>query len=267
MQTSNRLLSLDVFRGLTIAFMILVNCPGDWGNVYGPLLHAEWHGCTPTDLVFPFFLFIVGIAIAYSLEKRKAEGADRKKIYRKILSRTLWIIGIGLLLSGAFKFNLATWRIPGVLTRIGLVYGICALIYMVTSTRQQLWVAVGCLLAYWGLMTLIPVPGQGYASLEMGKDLGAWLDRLLLDGHLWSQAKTWDPEGLLSTIPSVGTCLAGVLRVLGCAGKWRSMQNGRPCSPLASCWWWLDCCGGRFSPSTKKYGRAAMCCTTVVGPC
>ena len=184
MPSTSRLLSLDVFRGLTIAFMILVNCPGDWGSTYGPLLHADWHGCTPTDLVFPFFLFIVGIAIAFSLERRKAEGADKKKLYRKILTRTLWIIGIGLFLNGAFKFDFATWRIPGVLTRIGLVYGICALIYMVTTTRQQFWIAIGCLLSYWGLMTLIPVPGQGYASLEMGKDLGAWFDRTLLSGPL-----------------------------------------------------------------------------------
>ncbi len=219
MSNTKRLLSLDVFRGLTIAFMILVNCPGDWGSVYGPLLHADWHGCTPTDLVFPFFLFIVGIAIAYSLERRKAEGADRRKIYRKIISRTLWIIGIGLLLNGAFKFDLATWRIPGVLTRIGLVYGVCALMYMVTTTRQQFWIALGCLLGYWGLMTLIPVPGQGYASLEMGKDLGAWLDRTLLGGHLWSQAKTWDPEGLLSTLPALGSCIAGIL-----AGTWIRKQ-------------------------------------------
>ena len=252
MSTTKRLLSLDVFRGLTIAFMILVNCPGDWGSVYGPLLHADWHGCTPTDLVFPFFLFIVGIAIAYSLERRKAEAADHKKIYRKIVSRTLWIIGIGLFLNGAFKFNLATWRIPGVLTRIGLVYGICALLYMLTTTRQQFWVGVGCLLGYWGLMTLIPVPGQGYASLEMGKDLGAWLDRLLLDGHLWSQAKTWDPEGLLSTIPSVGTCIAGML-----AGTWmrRKMEEYAKWSAMFAIGFLLVVVGlwwGEFFPINKK---------------
>jgi len=215
MQTQKRLLSLDVFRGLTIAIMILVNCPGDWGNTYELLLHAEWHGCTPTDLVFPFFLFIVGIAIAFSLSRRKEDGADKRQIFRKILTRTLWIIGIGLFLNGAFKFNLSTWRIPGVLPRIGLVYGICAAIYMLTNVRQLFWIAVGCLLAYWGLMTLVPVPGQGSASLEMGKDLGAWLDRLLMGGHLWSQAKTWDPEGILSTLPALGTCFGGIL-----AGTW-----------------------------------------------
>ena len=215
MSTTKRLLSLDVFRGLTIAFMILVNCPGSWSSVYGMLLHAEWHGCTPTDLVFPFFLFIVGIAISFSLSRRKAESADKGKIYRKIISRTLWIIGIGLLLNGAFKFNLATWRIPGVLFRIGIVYGICAMIYMVTTARQQLWIAAAFLLGYWALMTLVPVPGQGYASLEMGKDLGAWLDRLVFGGHVWRHAKTWDPEGLLSTVPALATCIGGIL-----AGTW-----------------------------------------------
>ena len=217
--TTNRLLSLDVFRGLTIGFMILVNCPGDWGHVYGPLLHADWHGCTPTDLVFPFFLFIVGIAITFSLTRRKAAGEN---VYKKILTRTLWIVGIGVLLNGAFKFDLATWRIPGVLTRIGIVYGVCALLFMKFNARQLLWIAVGCLLGYWALMTLVPVPGQGHASLEMGKDLGAWLDRQIFGDHLWRYAKTWDPEGLLSTLPALATCIAGIL-----TGNWlrRNMEE------------------------------------------
>ncbi len=208
MEPAKRLLSLDVFRGLTVAFMILVNCPGNWETTYRALLHAEWHGNTPTDEVFPFFLFIVGIAITFSLTRRKEAGEN---VYRKILTRTLWIVGIGILLNGAPHFDLATWRIPGVLTRIGIVYGICAVLFMNATPRQQLYFAIGCLLLYWGLQTLVPVPGQGYPSLEPGKDLGSWLDRTIFGNHLWSESKTWDPEGLLSTIPSLATCIAGML--------------------------------------------------------
>lgn len=215
MDTGKRLLSLDVFRGMTIALMILVNCPGDWGTTYRALLHAEWHGFTPTDMVFPFFLFIVGIAILFSLSRRKAEGANRGQIYTKIISRTLWIIGIGLFLNLLFKFNFSTWRLPGVLQRIGLVYGITAIIFLNTNIRQQFWILIALLLSYWAMMTLIPVPGQGFASLEKGQDLGAWIDRIFLTGHMWSQSKTWDPEGLFSTIPAIGTCLVGVL-----TGEW-----------------------------------------------
>ncbi|MFQ5446572.1 MAG: acyltransferase family protein [Saprospiraceae bacterium] len=215
MDTSKRLLSLDVFRGLTIAFMILVNCAGNEATTYRALLHADWHGNTPTDEVFPFFLFIVGIAIIFSLSKRKLAGANTAQIYKKIFTRTLWIVGIGVFLNGAPEFDLATWRIPGVLTRIGIVYGICAFLYMKTTTRQQLWIAVGCLLGYWALMTLVPVPGYGVASLEPDSNLGAWLDRSIFGNHLWSASKTWDPEGLLSTIPSIATCLAGIL-----TGEW-----------------------------------------------
>jgi predicted acyltransferase len=226
MDTAKRLQALDVFRGLTIALMILVNCPGNWETTYRALLHAEWHGNTPTDEVFPFFLFIVGIAITFSLTKRKAA---EENVYKKILTRTLWIVGIGVFLNGAPGFDLATWRIPGVLTRIGIVYGICSVIFMNTSIRQQFWIAVGCLLGYWALMTLVPVPGLGYATLEEGKDLGAWLDRLLLTGHLYGQTVVYDPESILGTIPSVATCLAGVLtghwvrRKITDLDKWSAM--------------------------------------------
>jgi predicted acyltransferase len=215
MDTTKRLLSLDVFRGLTIALMILVNCPGNGDTTYRALLHAEWNGNTPTDEVFPFFLFIVGIAIIFSLSKRKLAGANRAQIYKKILTRTLWIVGIGVFLNGAPEFDLATWRIPGVLTRIGIVYGICAVIFMSTNARQQLWIAVGCLLGYWAIMALVPAPGQGFVSMEPGQDIGAWLDRAIFGNHLYGQTKTWDPEGLLSTIPSIATCLAGIL-----TGEW-----------------------------------------------
>lgn len=249
MPTAKRLLSLDVFRGLTIAFMILVNCPGNWSHVYGPLLHAEWHGCSPTDLVFPFFLFIVGIAITFSLSRRRREGG---KVYRKILTRTLWIVGIGLLLNGMFKFDFATWRVPGVLFRIGLVYGTCALLFMVTNAHQQFWIGMGCLFAYWGLQTLVPVPGQGFASLEPGQDLGAWLDRLLLDGHLWGQSKTWDPEGLLSTLPALGTCIAGML-----TGFWlrQKKEDGQKWTAIFAVGFLLTLAGllwGEVFPINKK---------------
>lgn len=219
MDTTKRLLSLDVFRGLTVAFMILVNNAGSLPTAYPPLLHAQWNGCTPTDLVFPFFLFIVGIAITFSLTKRKEAGEN---VYRKILVRAAWIVGIGVFLNGAPHFNLENWRIPGVLTRIGIVYGITAVIFMNTSVRQQVWIAVACLLSYWGLMTLVPVPGTGVASLAEGEDLGAWLDRLIFGNHLYAYTKTWDPEGMLSTITSVATCLGGVL-----TGEWvrRKMED------------------------------------------
>lgn len=217
-----RLLSLDAFRGITIAGMILVNNPGSWSHVYAPLLHAEWHGVTPTDWVFPFFLFIVGVSIAYALGKRKAAGTDRSKLIKKIVKRTLIIFGIGLFLNAFPFFKLSTVRIPGVLQRIALVYGAASLLFVYLNPRQLFWAGVGCLLAYWGLMTLVPVPGGIAPNLEASTNLGAWLDRSLLDGHLWVQSKTWDPEGLLSTLPAIATGISGIL-----GGLWlRSDKDG-----------------------------------------
>lgn len=216
-----RLESLDVFRGLTIAGMILVNNPGSWDAVYAPLLHADWHGCTPTDLVFPFFLFIVGVAIPLALIKRIERGDQSSAILKKILWRTLLIFGIGLFLSGFPYFKLSGIRIPGVLQRIALVYGACALIYMKTSWRSQAWIGVALLLLYWLLMTVIPVPGFGSPSLAPEYNLGAWLDRLILEGHLWQQSKVWDPEGLLSTLPAIVTGIIGML-----TGTWVLEKRG-----------------------------------------
>jgi len=214
MDQQQRLLSLDIFRGITIAGMILVNNPGTWDEVYAPLLHADWHGVTPTDWIFPFFIFIVGVAIAYALGKRK-EQVNRKALIQKIVKRTLIICGIGLFLNGFPYFNLGTIRIPGVLQRIALVYGATSMLFLYLNPRQLFWVGVGCLLGYWGLMTLVPVPGVGAPNLEPSTNLGAWLDRTVMNGHLWSQSKTWDPEGLLSTLPAIGTGISGVL-----AGLW-----------------------------------------------
>ncbi len=218
---NNRLLSLDVFRGLTIAGMILVNNPGSWNTIYAPLRHARWHGATPTDWIFPFFLFIVGVAIPLALGRRLERGDDRGAIVRKILRRTLLIFVIGLVLNAFPFFDLSTVRIPGVLQRIALVYGVCALLFVYTRPRTQWIVAGGLLLFYWGLMTLVPVPGGYPPNLEADTNLGAWLDRTLMEGHLWSQSRTWDPEGLLSTLPAVVTGLSGIF-----TGRW--MLSERP---------------------------------------
>ncbi|GAA4448572.1 DUF5009 domain-containing protein [Nibrella saemangeumensis] len=205
---ATRLLSLDVFRGITVAGMILVNNPGDWGHVYAPLLHAPWHGWTPTDLIFPFFLFIVGVSITYALG---GPIGQQKGVAGKILRRSLVLFGLGLFLNLFPKFDFATFRIPGVLQRIALVYLACSLIYLRTSTRAQSRLIVILLIAYWLLLTVVPVPGVGYANMEPTTNLGAWLDRTLLEGHLWASAKVWDPEGLLSTLPAIATGLSGVL--------------------------------------------------------
>jgi predicted acyltransferase len=212
MEVSNRLLALDLFRGITIAGMILVNTPGSWEHVYPPLLHADWHGCTPTDWVFPFFLFMVGVAIPLALGRRLDEGANRQQIMLKILRRTLIIFGLGLFLNLFPRFDFATVRIPGVLQRIALVYFFCSLIFVyVRNWRTQAWLTGGILLSYWVLMTLMPVPDGNPPNLQPETNLGAWLDRFLLgSNHLWKQSLTWDPEGILSTLPAIGTGMMGV---------------------------------------------------------
>lgn len=208
---SNRLLSLDVFRGITIMGMILVNNPGTWSAIYPPLKHAPWHGCTPTDWIFPFFLFIVGVAITLSLSKRKQQGAPKGKLYGKIFYRAGMLFLLGLLLAGFWEYDLSTIRIPGVLQRIGVVYLITAILFLNFDFKKLVYIGVACLIVYWFLMTLVPVPGVGYPNLEPETNLAAWLDNLLLGGHLWSGTKVWDPEGILSTIPAIGTCIMGVL--------------------------------------------------------
>lgn len=216
---NERLISLDVFRGITIAGMILVNNPGTWGEIYPPLKHAPWHGCTPTDLIFPFFLFIVGVAITLSLTKRKERGDDQKKLILQILRRSATLFLLGMILQTFPLFNLETGglidfskaRIPGVLQRIAVVYFFASLIFLKFDLKMQAMLGAAFLLVYWALMTLIPVPGVGYANLEPTTNLAAYLDNLLLGGHLWSGTKVWDPEGILSTIPAISTALCGVM--------------------------------------------------------
>jgi predicted acyltransferase len=219
-EKSNRLISLDIFRGITIAGMILVNNPGS-DKTYPALEHAAWNGCTPTDLIFPFFLFIVGVAITLSLTKRKERGDDLNKMIFQIFKRSLSIFFIGLFLAafpffsitdnGFQWFDFSTIRIPGVLQRIALVYFITSVIFLKTNVKTQAIIAGALLIIYWGLMTLIPVPGVGYPNLEPATNLGAWLDNLILHGHLWKYSKVWDPEGLLSSMPAISTALFGAL--------------------------------------------------------
>jgi predicted acyltransferase len=197
--------------------MILVNNPGSWSTIYAPLKHAEWNGCTPTDLIFPFFLFIVGVSISYALGSKK-DNTSQSKLLFTALKRALILFGLGLFLNLFPKVfidpieALSTVRIPGVLQRIAIVFFVTALIFIKTNQKTQIRLFFGILIAYWALMTLVPVPAIGYANLEKETNLGAWLDRTILtEAHLWKSAKTWDPEGILSTLPAVATGLFGVL--------------------------------------------------------
>jgi predicted acyltransferase len=216
----SRLLSLDVFRGLTVAAMVLVNNPGTWRAVYGPLRHADWHGWTPTDLVFPFFLFIVGVAIPLALGPRLDASEPRGSLVGKIVRRAAVVFALGLLLHGIPGFDFATIRIPGVLQRIAVCYLIAVLLFLVTGWRAQAAVTAGALLGYWAALTLVPVPGFGAGDLGKEGNLAAWLDRLALGPHIWKAARVYDPEGILSTAPATATTLLGVL-----AGHWIRAQR------------------------------------------
>ena len=208
-----RLLSLDVFRGATIAAMILVNNPGSTA-AYWPLKHAQWNGWTPTDLIFPFFLFIVGVSLVFSFESRMRRGDSRRALVLHTLRRSATIFVIGLLLNGLPHFDPASWRIPGVLQRIAVAYLAAALITLYSSRRARVaWIAA-LLLGYWLLMRFVPVPGYGVPHrdiplLDPMANLAAHLDRKLMSGHLWEGTR--DPEGVLSTLPAIATVLCGVL--------------------------------------------------------
>lgn len=206
-----RLESLDVFRGATIAAMILVNNPGSFQTAYAPLLHAQWNGWTFTDVIFPSFLWIAGVAMTLSFRKRMERGEDRATLLRHALRRAAIIFGLGLFLNAFPHFQLATLRIPGVLQRIAVCYLAAAAILLYTSVRAQLAILVSLLAGYWILMKTVPVPGYGAGVLEPQGNLAQWIDSRVLAGHMWSHTKTWDPEGILSTLPSIATVLFGVL--------------------------------------------------------
>ncbi|MDQ1164701.1 acyltransferase family protein [Flavobacterium sp. SORGH_AS_0622] len=258
----DRIISVDVLRGLTVLLMTLVNNPGSWSYVYPILDHAKWNGCTLADLVFPFFIFIVGIAVPLAMPVKK----DNAENITKVITRSLRIFCLGLFLSYFYSIhfmglqpgitllcirlfftflvgyaligdfnpktknilaviifviliglaysgheNFAKIRLLGVLQRIGIVYFFVSFIYLKTSIKTQAILSVSILLGYWALMTLVPVPGIGYPNLEVGTNLASWLDSVLLENHMYIETKTWDPEGLLSTLPVIGNGLIGLL--------------------------------------------------------
>ncbi|MBF0131386.1 MAG: DUF5009 domain-containing protein [Magnetococcales bacterium] len=215
-----RLLALDVLRGITFAGMMLVNNAGDWNYFYSPLRHAAWHGWTLADMVFPFFLWIVGLSLTLSLSRRRHQGATVGEVCRHLLARSLLIFGLGLFLSGfpfglAFDhhFSWATMRIPGVLQRIAICYGVVGLLVLTTSVRTQ-WILTWLIVILsWLLLVLVPVPGFGAGDLTPEGNLARFIDAMVLAGHTWTAAPAagFDPEGLFSTLPAMATCLFGVL--------------------------------------------------------
>ena len=239
-----RLLSLDAFRGFTIACMILVNFPGTWEHVYGPLLHVEWNGLTPTDLIFPSFIFMVGVSIAFAYRKRIDAGHSKAQMRNKIIVRAVSIYLVGMFLNviepivrfflnfsenmqNPEKFALLQhWllyeiRYTGVLHRIALVFLVCGLLFLYARVRTQVWLCIFFLLGYFCVCTMIPTPGQDKVVFEPGNNIVSWVDSKLLPGKVWwnpdnherpwnPEMTPWDPEGILSTFPSFSTCLIGV---------------------------------------------------------
>ena len=230
MGESARLASLDALRGFAIASMMLVNNPGDWKHLHAPLAHAPWNGWTFTDLVFPFFLFASGVAMRLSVDRRAAEGTSRPRLLASATRRALVIFLVGVALNFVPSFDPATVRIPGVLQRIALCAFIAAPLVIWGGWRSTL-AAIAALFALYAVpMLLVPVPGDdgvvAAGRLEPGRDFGAWLDRLALGNHLWSQSRTWDPEGLVSTLPAVASLLFGAL-----AGAWLGRRDDRRRAP------------------------------------
>lgn len=211
MSTTQRLVSLDAFRGATIAAMIFVNNAGSFKPTYEPLKHVPWHGWVFADCIMPSFLWIVGVAMTLSFAKRVERGDSKSALMMHSVRRGAIIIALGLFLYLIPDFDFAHMRIPGVLQRIGVCYIICSAIFLYSTWRGVLGWLVGCLVAYWLMMTLIPVPGYGPGVLTPMGNFAGYVDRLFLHDHMWRSSNEWDPEGILSTIPSISTMLFGVM--------------------------------------------------------
>jgi predicted acyltransferase len=205
-----RLVSLDAFRGATMALMVLVNTPGG-PDSYGPLNHSEWNGWTITDMVFPSFLWIVGVAITLSLGKRIESGVPKSRLFLQVLRRACVIFCLGLISYAPPDFNLSTQRLLGVLQRIAICYLIACAIYLTTRWRTQIVWIVALLASYWLIMMLAPAPGYGAGDLAVGHNIANYVDRIVLGAHNYKHTKDWDPEGIISTLPSIATALLGVM--------------------------------------------------------
>lgn len=235
MDNTRRLVSLDAFRGATIAAMVLVNDPGSDEQIYSQLKHASWNGCTFTDWIFPFFLFIVGVSMTFSFAKRIEQGTDRRTLITHIIRRAVIIFLLGLWVNGFpfwfdSSFSVATLRIPGVLQRIAVCYLAASFIFLKTRVKGQTAWILSLLASYWLLVKLIPVPGYGAGLIEPKGNLVGYIDSALLAGHTWvyAPAPGFDPEGILSTLPALATTLIGVV-----AGQW--IRSERP-GPEKTSW-------------------------------
>jgi predicted acyltransferase len=293
--TTKRLISLDALRGYTIVLMVIVNDPGSWSHVYAPLLHADWHGITLTDLVFPSFLFVVGVSIALAYAKRLDAGADKKDLYKKIVSRAVKIMLLGWFLWLWPSFDFGGMRYVGVLPRISIVFLVCAIVFLNTNWKQQVWIASIILIGYWLLMALVPVPiddvirdalvtGQvqysggmldigpirqisdGFiaANYEPGVNITTWLDRLLVPGDFWQV--TWDPEGLMSTFPAIATGMIGMLigrLILSLEDPYKKLTwiffTGFSMYLLGAAWGWFMPLNKNLWSSSYTLWTAGMC--------
>jgi predicted acyltransferase len=206
-----RLTALDIFRGATIALMVLVNNPGDGRHVYWPLEHSEWNGWTPTDVVFPSFLWIVGVALTLALGRRLEAGASRGALFRQAARRAAILYVLGLAVYAFPDFNPATQRLLGVLQRIAICYLAAVAIFLTTRIRGQIAWIVGLCASYWLLMKFAPVPGFGAGRLDVEGNFAHYVDRIVLGAHNYHTTKTWDPEGIVSTLPAIATALLGIM--------------------------------------------------------
>ena len=208
---TERVVSLDAFRGATMALMVLVNTPGDYGHIYAPLQHAEWNGWTPTDVVFPSFMWIVGVAMAIVIARRLAARVSKAQIFKQAFRRALILYGLGLIVYLYPKFDLSTQRALGVLQRIAICYLLATAIYLTANLRGQIVWIISLLGGYWLLMTLVPVPGYGAGRLDVEGNFAHYVDRIVLGAHNYANTKTWDPEGIVSTLPAIATVLFGIM--------------------------------------------------------